>query len=95
MIRRIIVAIVAIIALASASAQTTEQLVIKNGKVQVVKVDTTKTKTAKAPEKVGDYTVNGKTVTVYRGSRGGYFYYTGKVNKNGRPEKRYIKVQKP
>jgi len=94
MIRRIIITIVAIIALVSASAQTTEQLVIKNGRVQVVKVDTTKTKTAKAPEKVGDYTVNGKTVTVYRGSRGGYFYYTGKTDKNGEPVKKYIKVEK-
>lgn len=71
-----------------------EQLVIKDGKVAVVKVDTTK-KANKPAEKVGDYTVNGKKVTVYRGPRGGYFYYTGKVNKNGKPEKKYIKVQKP
>ena len=71
-----------------------EQLVIKDGKVAVVKVDTTK-KAQKPAEKVGDYTVNGKKVTVYRGPRGGYFYYTGKTNKNGKPEKKYIKVQKP
>lgn len=85
--------IVAILALTTANAQT-EQLVVKNGQVQVVKVDTTKTKSTKAPEKVGDYTVNGKTVTVYRGARGGYFYYTGKTDKNGKPVKKYIKVEK-
>lgn len=94
MIRRIIMVIVAIIALTTANAQTTEQLVVKNGRVQVVKVDTTKTKSTKAPEKVGDYTVNGKVVTVYRGSRGGYFYYTGKTDKNGKPVKKYIKIEK-
>lgn len=82
------------IMLAAFVCNAQEQLVIKNGKVAVVKVDTTK-KTTKPAEKVGDYTVNGKKVTVYRGPRGGYFYYTGKTNKNGKPEKKYIKVYKP
>ena len=75
------------------SSQTTEKLIVRNGKVEVVKVDTTKT-TGKQPEKVGDYNVNGKTVTVYKGARGGYFYYTGKTDKNGKPVKKYIKVEK-
>ena len=39
-------------------------------------------------------TADGKTETnvykLYRGSKGGYFYYTGKVNKNGKPEKKYL-----
>ena len=92
MIRSIIFAIIAICAL-TIGAQTSETLVIRDGKVTVVKVDSTKT-TSKQPEKVGDYTVNGKTVTVYRGARGGYFYYTGKTDKNGKPVKKYIKVEK-
>lgn len=82
------------IMLAAFVCNAQEQLVIKDGKVAVVKVDTTK-KTQKPAEKVGDYTVNGKKVTVYRGSRGGYFYYTGKVDKNGKPVKKYIKTYKP
>lgn len=90
--RYILFAIIAICALAM-SAQISEKLVVRNGKVTVVKVDSTKT-TSKQPEKVGDYTVNGKTVTVYRGARGGYFYYTGKTDKNGKPVKKYIKVEK-
>ena len=39
-------------------------------------------------------TVDGKTEVnvykLYRGSRGGYFYYTGKLNKQGKPEKKYL-----
>lgn len=85
---RIIFIIIVLIAAIAANAQT-EELVIKNGKITVVKVDTTKT--AKSAEKVGDFPLNGKTVTVYKGARGGYFYYTGKTAKNGKPEKKYIK----
>ena len=86
---KIIFIIIVLIAAIAANAQAQEELVIKNGKITVVKVDTTKT--AKSAEKVGDFPLNGKTVTVYKGARGGYFYYTGKTAKNGKPEKKYIK----
>lgn len=74
--------------IAHASARDT--LVVKNGRVTVVQVDSVK-RNNKPAEKVGDFQVNGKTVTVYRGPKGGYFYYTGKVAKNGKPEKKYLK----
>lgn len=90
---KVIVILLSLI-LAAFVCNAQEQLVIKDGKVAVVKVDTTK-KAQKPAEKVGDYTVNGKKVTVYRGPRGGYFYYTGKVDKNGKPVKKYIKTYKP
>lgn len=39
-----------------------------------------------------DVVKNGKTTTfkLYRGKRGGYYYLTGEVDKNGRPKRRYL-----
>lgn len=48
----------------------------------------------KSDEKVGTITVekdgNSKTYDLYRGKRGGYYYYNGKVDKNGKPQRRYL-----
>ncbi len=57
----------------------------------IVERDTT---TAKA-EKVGIITVEKKdgtkkTYDLYRGKKGGYYYLTGKTDKNGKPQRRYL-----
>lgn len=54
--------------------------------------DSTKTKTKAEP--IGTITVEkkdgNKTYTLYKGSKGGYFYYTGEKDKNGRDKRRYL-----
>lgn len=57
----------------------------------IVESDTTK----KADEKVGTITIqksdgSTKTYDLYRGKRGGYYYFTGKVDKNGKPQRKYL-----
>lgn len=61
--------------------------------VATVKVDTTRT--TQAPVKVGQIKIqhaDGRVEVkdLYRGSRGGYFYYTGKTGKDGKPQKKYL-----
>lgn len=77
------------IVFSTANIAARDTLMLRNGVVTVVQVDSVKQRN-KPAEKVGDFPVNGKTITVYRGPKGGYFYYTGKV-KDGKPEKRYLK----
>lgn len=56
----------------------------------IVESDST---TAKA-EKVGTITVEkdgkSKTYDLYRGKRGGYYYFTGKTTKEGKQERKYL-----
>lgn len=57
----------------------------------IIERDTTK----KADEKVGTITVEKKdgtkkTYDLYSGKRGGYYYFTGKTTKEGKPEKKYL-----
>lgn len=61
--------------------------------VATVKVDSTRT--TSAPVKVGQIKIqhaDGRVEVrdLYRGARGGYFYYTGKTDKNGKPVKKYL-----
>lgn len=48
----------------------------------------------KSDEKVGTITVekdgNSKTYDLYRGKRGGYYYYNGKTTKDGKPQRKYL-----
>lgn len=61
--------------------------------VATVKVDSTRT--ASAPVKVGQIKIqhaDGRVEVkdLYRGARGGYFYYTCKTGKDGKPQKKYL-----
>lgn len=55
------------------------------------KVDTTK-KTTEPAVVVGTVVdeTSGKSYPLYRGPKGGYFYYNGKVDKHGKPVKVYL-----
>lgn len=56
------------------------------------KVDTTKNKTSEPAVVVGTVVdeVSGKSYPLYRGPKGGYFYYNEKVDKKGKPVKVYL-----
>lgn len=55
------------------------------------KIDTTK-KTSEPAVVVGTVVdeASGKSYPLYRGPKGGYFYYNGKVDKKGKPVKVYL-----
>lgn len=84
------VIIMLFIAAATVGACSAKAAPVQQIHATIVESDSTK----KADEKVGTITVEKdgtkKTYDLYRGKRGGYYYFTGKTAKDGKPQRKYL-----
>lgn len=79
-----------LIAMIGCNMPVTAQSAASTSSHKITVVADTTTKKASKAELVGEYIKDGKSYPLYRGSRGGYYYLTGKTTKDGKPERKYL-----